>query len=116
MFKPMLVTAIAVGTALGLAVLAFSAAAQQFSADLTRTGAGGIDPRPAGKLNVSNNKVRIETSDVPGGFFLVLEHFSIRLGVTRVCKISSAFCFGNSFEKRGDCSPKFLNSSRLHFT
>ncbi len=72
MFKPAQVTALAVGAALGLAALAFSAPAQQFSADLTRTGAGGIDPRPAGKLNVLNNKVRIETSDVPGGFFLVL--------------------------------------------
>jgi hypothetical protein len=74
MFTLMPVTALAVGTALGLAVLAFSAPAQaqQFSADLTRTGAGGIEPRPAGKLNVSNNKVRIETSDAPDGFFLVL--------------------------------------------
>src|SRR5258708_39907186 len=45
----------------------------------------------------------------------VLEHFSIRLGVARVCEISFAFVFGNLFEKRGDCSPKFLNSSRLHF-
>jgi len=44
-----------------------------------------------------------------------LEHFSIRLGVARVCEISFAFVFGNLFEKRGDCSPKFLNSSRLHF-
>ncbi len=44
-----------------------------------------------------------------------LEHFSIRLGVARVCEISLAFVFGNLFEKRGDCSPKFLNSSRLHF-
>jgi hypothetical protein len=74
MFTPMQVTALAVGVALGLAVLAFSAStqAQQFSADLGLTGAGGMDARPAGKLNVSNNKVRIETSDVPGGFFLVL--------------------------------------------
>ncbi len=44
-----------------------------------------------------------------------LEHFSIRLGVARVCEISFAFVFGNLFEKEGDCSPKFLNSSRLHF-
>ena len=44
-----------------------------------------------------------------------LEHFSIRLGVAGVCEISFAFVFGNPFEKRGDCSPKFLNSSRLHF-
>src|SRR5260370_12596101 len=45
----------------------------------------------------------------------LLEHFSIRLGVARVCEISFAFVCGNLFEKRGDCSPKFLNSSRLHF-
>jgi hypothetical protein len=73
MFTPMPITALAIGAALGLAVLAFSAPAkpQQFSADLTRTGAGNTDPRPGGKLNVSNNKVRIETSDAPGGFFLI---------------------------------------------
>ena len=46
---------------------------------------------------------------------LPLEHFSIRLGVARVCEISFAFFFGNPFEKRGDCSPKLLNSARLHF-
>ena len=44
-----------------------------------------------------------------------LEHFSIRLGVSRVREISFAFFFENIFEKRGDCSPKFLNSARLHF-
>ena len=44
-----------------------------------------------------------------------LEHFSFRFGVPRVCEISFAFFFGNTFEKRGDCSPKFLNSARLHF-
>jgi hypothetical protein len=49
------------------------------------------------------------------GMPYALEHFSIRLGVARVCEISFAFFFGNSFEKRGDCSPKFLNSSGLHF-
>ena len=43
-----------------------------------------------------------------------LEHFSIRLGVSRVCEISFAFFFGNPFEKRGDCSPKLLNGARLH--
>ena len=45
---------------------------------------------------------------------LPLEHFSIRLGVSRVCEISVAFLFGNTFEKRGDCSPKLLNCARLH--
>jgi hypothetical protein len=44
-----------------------------------------------------------------------LEHFSITLGVPRVCEISFAFFFGNTFEKKGDCSPKFLNCARLHF-
>ena len=44
-----------------------------------------------------------------------LEHFSIRLGVPRVCEISFAFFFGNAFEKKGDCSPKLLNCARLHF-
>src|ERR1700674_5128319 len=46
---------------------------------------------------------------------VLLEHFSIRLGVSRVCEISFAFSFGNPFEKRGDCSPKLLNGTRLHF-
>ena len=46
--------------------------------------------------------------------FVGLEHFSIRLGVARVCEISFAFVFGNPFEKRGDCSPQLLNSARLH--
>jgi hypothetical protein len=45
----------------------------------------------------------------------LLEHFSIRLGVSRVREISVAFLFGDTFEKRGDCSPKFLNGARLHF-
>src|SRR5882762_7172786 len=51
----------------------------------------------------------------PHGPQMTLEHFSIRLGVARVCEISFAFFFGNPFEKRGDCSPKLLNSARLHF-
>ena len=51
----------------------------------------------------------------PVDAFVHLEHFSIRLGVARVCKISFAFVFGNPFEKRCDCSPKFINSARLHF-
>src|SRR5271170_2813355 len=37
--------------------------------------------------------------------FGTLEHFPIRLGVSRVRAISFAFFFGNIFEKRGDCSP-----------
>jgi hypothetical protein len=46
---------------------------------------------------------------------LILEHFSIRLGVSRVREISVAFFFGNTFEKTGDYSPKLLNGARLHF-
>src|SRR5258708_1558106 len=45
----------------------------------------------------------------------MLEHFSIRLGVARVCEISFAFVFGNLFETRGDCFPKCVNGARLHF-
>jgi glucokinase len=52
---------------------------------------------------------------VAGAPMVVLEHLSIRLGVSRVREISVAFFFGNTFEKRGDCSPKLLNSARLHF-
>ena len=44
-----------------------------------------------------------------------LEHFSIRLGVTRVCEISFAFNFRHFCEKSGDCFPKFVNGARLHF-
>jgi hypothetical protein len=72
MFKVMARAALRVGAALGIVVSGLSASAQQFSGDLLRTDAGSAISRPAGKLNVSRNKVRIETSDVPGGFFLVL--------------------------------------------
>jgi hypothetical protein len=72
MFHAAAVTVLAVGVVLWLPTSAASTLAQQFSADVIRTDAGGVDPRPAGKLNVLNNKVRIETSEVPGGFFLVL--------------------------------------------
>ena len=44
----------------------------------------------------------------------LLEHFSIRLGVSRVREISITFFFENTFEKSGDCSPKPLNCARLH--
>ena len=71
MFKPVPMAALVVGAALGLAFSGHSASAQQFSADLARTDAGGTATR-AGKLNVSHDKVRIETSDLPAGFFLVL--------------------------------------------
>jgi hypothetical protein len=72
MFNTIPITALALGTAFWLAASALAAPAQQFSADLIRTDAGGVAPRPAGKLNVLNKNVRIETSDAPDGFFLVL--------------------------------------------
>jgi hypothetical protein len=56
---------------LGLAALlscgSVPAAAQQFSADLVTTGGTGA----VGKIKVLNEKVRIETTDFAGGFFLV---------------------------------------------
>jgi hypothetical protein len=48
------------------------AEASQFSADIVSTNANGQPAVPAGKLYVSNDKVRIETPDVAGGFFLVV--------------------------------------------
>jgi hypothetical protein len=72
MFNAAAVTALALGVVLWLATSAAPTLAQQFSADILRTDAGGVAPHPAGKLNVLNKKVRIETSEVPGGFFLVL--------------------------------------------
>ena len=65
-----------------------------------------VDQSQLGRLNMILDAYRA---------FDVLEHFSIRLGVPRVCEISFAFFFGNTFEKKGDCSPKLLNCARLHF-
>jgi hypothetical protein len=72
MSKVMARAALRVGAALGIVVSGLSASAQQFSGDLVRTDAGSTILRPAGKLNVSRDKVRIETTDVPGGFSLFL--------------------------------------------
>jgi hypothetical protein len=72
MLKTISKAAFRVGAALGLALSGFSAAAQQFSGDLVRTDARATTTRPVGKINVFQDKVRLETSDVPGGFFLVL--------------------------------------------
>lgn len=65
------IAASAIGAAL-LIVWLLPAPAQQFSADLVRMDAGGAGSRPAGKLNVSDGRVRIETSDLLEGYFLVL--------------------------------------------
>ena len=71
-----------------------------------------IENKPGATGNVGTETV---VRAPPDGTALLLEHFSIRLGVARVCEISFAFVFGNPFEKRGDCFPKLLNSARLHF-
>ena len=55
----------------GLALFSAPACAQQFSADIVHTHAGAQLPAAAGKIYVSGNKVRIETPDVPDGFFVV---------------------------------------------
>jgi hypothetical protein len=55
----------------GLAVLTVPACAQQFSADIVRTHAGGQPSAAAGKIYVSGNKVRIEMSEAGDGFFIV---------------------------------------------
>jgi hypothetical protein len=45
--------------------------AQQFSADLVSRSASGESVGAPGKLYVAGQKVRIETPDLPGGFFVV---------------------------------------------
>jgi hypothetical protein len=45
--------------------------AQQFSADILRTSSDQVANSASGKVYVSNAKVRIETSDFPGDFFLI---------------------------------------------
>jgi hypothetical protein len=63
--------ALALGAALGVVVSSLPAPAQQFSADLVKAEVGS-EPRPSGKINMSRGRVRLETSDVPAGYFLVL--------------------------------------------
>ncbi|MGO8914499.1 MAG: hypothetical protein ACLQJR_01165 [Stellaceae bacterium] len=58
---------LALGLLGGLALAGAPAAAQHFSADLVTSPAGSA----TGKLYVADGKVRIETPDFPGGFFLV---------------------------------------------
>jgi hypothetical protein len=45
--------------------------AQQFSADLVMTGADAAGAAPAGTIRVLNGKIRIETPQFAGGFFLI---------------------------------------------
>jgi hypothetical protein len=72
MSKALPMAALAVGAALGVVASGLPAPAQQFSADLVKAEVGG-EPRPSGKINVSRGRVRLETSDVPAGYFLVLD-------------------------------------------
>ena len=61
--------------ALAIAVPALAVAgvaAQEFAADLVNRDAAGAAPRPAGKLNVSAGRIRLETPDAKGGYVLVL--------------------------------------------
>jgi hypothetical protein len=60
-----------VGALLGAGLFGSSGAAQQFSADLIGTAVASGTAPTTGKIYVSNNKVRIETSDFPGGLFLL---------------------------------------------
>jgi len=46
-------------------------AAQQFAADLVGTGVGSGAAQSTGRIYVSNNKVRLEMPDFPGGLFLL---------------------------------------------
>lgn len=57
-----------------IAAIAFASAraeAQEFSADLVRTDASGRPDAHSGKVFVSYRHVRIETPDLPDGFFIV---------------------------------------------
>jgi hypothetical protein len=48
-----------------------TARAQQLSADLVMVRHDGEAPTPAGRLRVSDNKVRLETPELADGFFLI---------------------------------------------
>jgi hypothetical protein len=50
---------------------AAAACAQQFSADLLIVRHEGVAAEPAGKLQVIDNKVRLETPELADGFFLI---------------------------------------------
>ena len=59
------------GILAGLGLSSTLGAAQQFAADLVGTGVGSATVQSAGKIYVSNSKVRIEIPDFPGGLFLL---------------------------------------------
>jgi len=62
---------IAVGIVAAIAFASTRAEAQEFSADLVHTDAAGRPDARSGKVFVSNRHVRIETPDLPDGFFIV---------------------------------------------
>ena len=62
---------VALGLVAGIAAAGTRAQAQEFSADLVNLDAAGQSVSLNGKVFVSGHRVRIETADVPGGFFLV---------------------------------------------
>jgi hypothetical protein len=51
--------------------LAQESSVREFSADIVSSNADGAAPPQPGRLYVKNEKVRIETSELPDGFFLV---------------------------------------------
>ena len=83
-----------------------------------RGGSRGLDAAPQRALRGDQHRIRI---DLEGrdrqsiGRDVRLEHMSIRLSVTRVCKVSFTFAFGYRFEKRGYGFPKPLDGARLCF-
>jgi hypothetical protein len=68
MLAPIAMLAVLAGAGL-FACGVFAAQAQQFSADLVYRKAGGAEA--AGRLNVLDRKVRIQTPDLPAGHFIV---------------------------------------------
>ncbi len=56
---------------IGTVLSGVRAEAQEFSADLVRTDAAGRPDVRSGKVFVSNRHVRIETPELPDGFFIV---------------------------------------------
>jgi len=66
-----IVVALALGITGGLLPLSIPASAQEFSADIVSSNADAAAPPRLGRLYAKNAKARIETSELPDGFFLV---------------------------------------------
>jgi len=67
----MIASLLTLGAVAWLSFFASLAMASQFSADIVSTDANGQPATPPGKLYVSDDKARIETPAVAGGFFVV---------------------------------------------